>query len=188
MHHKSKILEDFGSYAHFYSSITRGFHQLGCLRHLYTGCRLIDLPPKFEVLKELQTLDEFIVGKNNGLYELKNLTILAGKLKIRYQNGRKLKFCISDIIANRKLHGLSLVWLSSTEVEHSNVHGKKSEAVQFEFLQPPSTLESLKIQGWKGVKFPPWPTDKFSIILNKLVSINIVDCNNCQHLPDFSTL
>ena len=59
------------------------------LRHLYVGDKLIDLPPRFGEFLELQTLDVFIVGKNNELIIMVNLFQLSEKLKIQYQIGKQ---------------------------------------------------------------------------------------------------
>jgi Leucine-rich repeat (LRR) protein len=60
------------------------FHKLTQLRHLYTGDRLIDLPPEFGELTSLQKLDVFKVGENNKLEALNKLNGLVGNLKVRY--------------------------------------------------------------------------------------------------------
>lgn len=60
--------------------------------------------------------------------------------------------------------------------------------MELELLQPPFTLKSLSINGWKGEKFPQWARDHFSSFLNDLVSVHIANCSRCTHLPSFSKL
>lgn len=166
------------------------FHKLCHLRHLYTGGRLIDLPPRFDELSELRTLDVFIVGENNGLATLASLDNLAGKLMIRYQEGRQ-KHTLpvkARILANMNLYDLSLAWTSFTGELVGEKDQNKDDVMQFELLRPPFTLQRLTVQGWKGVKFPRWTTNRFTILLDKLVSIKIGDCSNCQYLPSFRSL
>ncbi|XP_019103754.2 putative disease resistance protein RGA1 isoform X2 [Beta vulgaris subsp. vulgaris] len=169
--------------------LPENFCELRHLGYLYTGCRLIDLPPSFEELASLQNLDEFIVGENNGLDALAELKFLVGKLKIRYQEGREkhTELVNAKFLATNNLEDLSLSWSSRKEKSIEDVHQKR-DAMEFEFLRPPSTLKSFVVKGWKGVNFPKWAMDRFAILLKNLVSLNIADCHNCQHLPSFNSL
>ncbi|KAJ0082406.1 hypothetical protein Patl1_10140 [Pistacia atlantica] len=50
----------------------------------------------------------------------------------------------------------------------------------FEALQPHPNLEILKIEGYKGIKFPVWMDYQ---ILSNVFSITLSDLENCQQLP-----
>ncbi|XP_021757925.1 putative disease resistance protein RGA4 [Chenopodium quinoa] len=148
------------------------FHiNLKHLRHLYVGSRLIDMPSEISELKSLNTLDEFIVGKNNGLDTLGCLK-LVGKLTVRFEKKNKHHEVLKD---NNSITDLSLIWSPS-------YGGQTTGDNRHHFLQPPTSLESLAIRGWKEERFSNFP------ILEKLVSLCIEDCNNCKNLPNLSGL
>ncbi|XP_048495863.1 putative disease resistance protein RGA4 [Beta vulgaris subsp. vulgaris] len=156
--------------------LPQSFHQLRCLKHLYIGGRLIDLPPRFWELTQLQTLDVFIVGQNNGLNALANLLHLTGKLKLCYKNsnekhvGPNYNRIIADkdpiSLSDLKIDDLSLVW-SSLKGAPATDFAKEKNVIEFDILQPPATLKSLAVQGWKGTCFPP------STLSSNLVSLQL---------------
>ncbi|CAO2818331.1 unnamed protein product [Amaranthus hypochondriacus] len=147
------------------------FHKLTQLRHLYTGDRLLDLPPEFGELTSLQKLDVFKVGENNKLEALNKLNGLVGKLKIRYlkytQDQDTLKG-ITKISRNHYLSNLSVVW-SSANVSH--------------YMKPPHDVERFVDPFWKNEEL-------FQDLSSPhgLVSIRIEPCSWCKHLPAFSSL
>ena len=159
------------------------------LRHLYVGDKLIDLPPRFGEFLELQTLDVFIVGKNNELSTLFRLAKLGGKLKIRYQIDRKKQVIpkIVQMLVALELDVLSLMWSSSNSEPFGSIDPKK-EVVETEFLQPPPTVKNLVVQGWNKLSFPEWTMNQFPSLLNNLISLHITHCTSCQCLPSFSTI
>ncbi|XP_074284354.1 putative disease resistance protein RGA1 [Silene latifolia] len=53
---------------------------------------------------------------------------------------------------------------------------------------PIKSLESLEVHQWKGDMLPVCTINERSIFLNSLLSIQIVNCSGCQHLPGFNTL
>ena len=123
------------------------------LRHLYVGDKLTDLPPRFADFSKLETLDVFIVGKNNGLDTLAHFTKLVGTLKIRYQQGRDHhKLPENDkILAKMTLDNLSLVWKSLNADPDVITH--QEEVVELEFLQTPPTVKKLGSSRLDGNKF-----------------------------------
>ncbi|CAO2830943.1 unnamed protein product [Amaranthus hypochondriacus] len=158
------------------------------LKQLYVGDRLIDLPPRFEEFSNLQTLDVFIVGKNNELSTLVPFARLSGKLKIRYQTDRKKAVPENEkCLAKLMLNAFSLVWSSSNSKPFGKID-QKNEALEYEFLQPPPTVKNLVVQGYNKVSFPRWAMNRFSLVLSNLVSLHIKDCNCCQYLPSFSSI
>ncbi|KAJ0082408.1 hypothetical protein Patl1_10142 [Pistacia atlantica] len=81
----------------------------------------------------------------------------------------------ANLVEKKNLRRLELSWELDSESESQ----EKVEKV-FEDLQPHSNLENLKIQGYKGVKFPVWMDYQ---ILSNVVSITLSACENCRQLP-----
>jgi len=141
-------------------------------------CPLIDMPPRFGELISLQSVDAFIVGEKNGLDALSRMK-LVGKLSILYKKHRH--DAISEAInANLKGKNLTDLLLYFTDGRESIMDADEL----LECLQPPSTLKHLIVKNWEGVSFPSWGIDE----LPKLVSMRILNCTKCRHLPPFSQL
>ncbi|KAJ0082407.1 hypothetical protein Patl1_10141 [Pistacia atlantica] len=81
----------------------------------------------------------------------------------------------ANLVGKPNLRRLELSW----ELDSESESREKVEKV-FEALQPHSNLEILKIQGYKGAKFPIWMDYK---ILSNVVSITLSNCENCRQLP-----
>ncbi|KAL2898171.1 putative disease resistance protein RGA4 [Bienertia sinuspersici] len=148
-------------------SLPKDFHKLKNLRHLYTGGKLIDMPPNFGELKGLQTLDVFVVRSKKGLDELIGMNDLAGKLTICFKMQSNLAIT-PKMFKDMNLTDLSLVWSEA----NASYDGS------FSSLEPPPGLKSITICHWKGKEFP-----------NKLISAkNIEDCTGYKDLKGLSTL
>ncbi|KAJ8446077.1 hypothetical protein Cgig2_017579 [Carnegiea gigantea] len=159
------------------------FYKLRSLKHLrilYPNipicCPVLDMPPRFGELISLQSLDVFVVGKNR-LDALSGMN-LAAELRIIYSKQRQ-----SDISEAMKanLKGKKLTNLRSDFCSRESITDTDK---LLECLQLPWTLKSLTIRGWEGVRFPNWGIDQ----LPNLVSITIMCCTRCRHLPSFSRL
>ncbi|XP_031256452.1 putative disease resistance protein RGA3 isoform X1 [Pistacia vera] len=150
------------------------------LRHLYlNGCtKLSQMPPHIGQITCLKTLTLFIVGERRGchLAELKGLN-LGGELCVTHLNrvGDLMDAIEANLVRKSNLRSLELSW----ELDSESESREKVEKV-FEALQPHSNLEILKIQGYKGAKFPVWMDYQ---ILSNVVSIKLSDCENCRQLP-----
>ncbi|XP_031279488.1 putative disease resistance protein RGA3 [Pistacia vera] len=150
------------------------------LRHLYlNGCtKLSQMPPHIGQITCLKTLTLFIVGERRGchLAELKGLN-LGEELCVTHLNrvGNLMDAQEANLVEKKNLRRLELSWELDSESESQ----EKVEKV-FETLQPHSNLEILKIQGYKGAKFPVWMDYQ---ILSNVVSITLSDCENCRQLP-----
>ncbi|KAJ0082404.1 hypothetical protein Patl1_10146 [Pistacia atlantica] len=81
----------------------------------------------------------------------------------------------ANLVGKPNLRRLELSW----ELDSESESREKVEKV-FEALKPHSNLEILKIQGYKGAKFPIWMDYK---ILSNVVSITLSNCENCRQLP-----
>ncbi|KAJ8446078.1 hypothetical protein Cgig2_017580 [Carnegiea gigantea] len=162
------------------------FYKLTNLQHLqitpdsgnfYSDSSLIDLPPRFGELISLQSLDKFIVRKNR-LDALSRMN-LVGKLGIFYVKHQQ-NATLEAKKANLKAKKLTVLHLSFNDEEL--VTDEANELL--ECLQPPSTLKHLSVNNWKGTRFPNWGIHQ----LPNLVTMRIVNCRGCQHLPPFSQL
>ncbi|XP_031281364.1 putative disease resistance protein RGA3 [Pistacia vera] len=150
------------------------------LRHLHlNGCtKLSQMPPHIGQITCLKTLTLFIVGERRGchLAELKYLN-LGEELRVTHLNrvGNLMDTQEANSVEKPNLRRLELSWELNSESESR----EKVEKI-FEALQPHSNLEILKIEGYKGAKFPVWMDYQ---ILSNVVSITLSDCENCRQLP-----
>lgn len=161
--------------------LPRGFDKLTSLRHLRIGYDISDMPPRFGDLTSLQTLDTFIVGENNGLDALGRMN-LAGELEIWFCRCREnsVPEAMNAKLKDKKLTSLVLNWFRcDVEEQPATVAGKELEC-----LQPPGSLEELRVKNWKGVRFPEWGMDG----LCNLISLQIDGCKKCRFLPCLSRM
>ncbi|KAL2898132.1 putative disease resistance protein RGA4 [Bienertia sinuspersici] len=153
-------------------SLPKDFHKLKNLRHLYTGGKLIDMPPNFGELKCLQTLDVFVVKTKKGLDELIGMNDLVGKLTIYFKVQSNLTIT-PNMLKDMNLTDLSLVW---SEASASYDGG-------FSSLEPPPGLKSITICHWKGKEFlNKLISAKNTSIFNSLASTHIEDCKGYKDL------
>nr|KYP36776.1 Disease resistance protein RGA2 [Cajanus cajan] len=143
---------------------------------------LLVTPPKMGKLRHLKTLSKFIVGSKSGygLEELHGLK-LGGKLHIKGlenvpSEGNAKE---ANLISKRELNRLYLSWGRS---EGSNVNAERV----LEGLEPPSTLKSFGMNGYKGKQLSRWMRNPS--ILKDLVDIILYKCVNCKELPPLGKL
>ncbi|KAM4081788.1 hypothetical protein ACJW30_11G118900 [Castanea mollissima] len=146
------------------------------LRHLdTTDAYLIkEMPVGLKNLKSLQTLPEFVVGKDTGskVGDLMNLKFLRKTL------------CIS---------GLENV-LNAEDARKADLNGKNLDVLVMKWgvaidvldmLQPPITVKELSIKGYVGARFPTWLGDP---LFSKLVLLKMSSCEKCTSLPAIGQL
>ncbi|GKU99312.1 hypothetical protein SLEP1_g12180 [Rubroshorea leprosula] len=159
-----------------------GVEDLVSLRHIYfneDSC----MPLRIGRLKDLQTLQLFVVGLREGsrIEELGCLSQLGGKLRIchlehveNYSEAEKAK--LSEKI---ELYELSLEWTerNTEECDHDDdvLAG----------LKPPPNLTNLTIECYGGEKCPSWMDSSLSgsFSLNNLVDLNILRCRKLKSMP-----
>ncbi|XXG46062.1 hypothetical protein AAC387_Pa02g0995 [Persea americana] len=162
------------------------------------------MPARISKLSDLQTLTLFIVSKENGINELRDLN-LRGSINIQ-----NLQNVLNPLDANKvglgerhKLSSLGLSWKDSHDsalVENDNY-----ERV-IESLQPHSNLQSLSIEDYMGSRFPhwlmhlkqhhlkdltiqdmpdleKWSSDKRSQTLPHIKQLKIEDCPKLTQMP-----
>lgn len=156
------------------------------LRHVMIDhCHsLLKMPSRIGKLTSLQTLSQFIVGKESGckLAELKLLN-LRGEIAIKnLQNvmyAREAKE--AKLLEKHNLSSLELSW------EHGYISSNSIEVFEkvLEALQPHKNLKRFRLKRYMGVKFPNWLMD--AILIN-LVEIRLKSCKRCILLPPLGQL
>ncbi|GLU17198.1 hypothetical protein SLE2022_335890 [Rubroshorea leprosula] len=159
-----------------------GVENLVSLRHIYFN-NYSCMPLRIGRLKDLQTLQLFVVGLQEGsrIEELGCLSQLRGELRIchlehveNYSEAKKAK--LSEKI---ELYELSLEW-TERNTEECN-HDEDVLAG----LKPPPNLRDLTIVCYGGEKCPSWmePGLSESFSLNNLVDLNILRCRKLKSMP-----
>ncbi|XP_058086485.1 putative disease resistance protein RGA3 [Magnolia sinica] len=149
------------------------------------------MPERMGKLTSLQTMTQFVVGKGkrcSSIRELKDLK-LQGSIRIKNLKNvaNKEEAREADLQNKEDLNYLGLWWesdgfSSSGEAEAEQV--KWAEMV-FEELQPHINLKNLGIWGYVGASFPSWIG---APVLSNLVSVGLLGCKNCKHLPPLGQL
>ncbi|KAK7367069.1 hypothetical protein VNO80_09077 [Phaseolus coccineus] len=161
--------------------------QLQDLRHIVINrCKsMSEMPPNIGKLRHLRTLSTFVVGSKAGcgLAELHSLK-LGGTLRIKGLENVPNEWDAKEanLIGKKDLNILHLSWGGSANSEGSNVN---VEGV-LEALQPPSTLKSFVMKGYKGRQLSSWIRN--GAVLRDLVEVTLFDCDNCEELPPLGKL
>ncbi|GLT60469.1 hypothetical protein SLA2020_332330 [Shorea laevis] len=164
-----------------------GVENLVSLGHIYfneDSC----MPLRIGRLKDLQTLQLFVVGLQEGsrIEELGSLSQLRGELRIyhlehveNYFEAKKAK--LSEKI---ELYGLSLEW-----ADRNTEKWNHDEDVLGGLKSPPN-LRNLTIKCYGGEKCPLWmkPSLRESFSLNNLVDLKILNCEKLKSIPILSGL
>ncbi|KAM4110710.1 hypothetical protein ACJW30_05G012400 [Castanea mollissima] len=155
------------------------------LRHLdITNALLIkEMPVGLKELKSLQTLSDFVVGKDtkSKIGDLMNLEFLRGR------------FCISslenvpnaedarnaNLNCKKNLDVLVLKW------QFDDLQVTRVAVDVLDMLRPPSMVKELFIKGYVGEKFPTWLGDPS---FSNMVLLRIENCKNCTSLPAIGQL
>ncbi|KAJ8769115.1 hypothetical protein K2173_000890 [Erythroxylum novogranatense] len=139
------------------------------------------LPKGIGDLQRLRKLTVFIISVNESesfsIVEMKKLNNLKGRLEIRgLGNVRKLEEVRKAQLKEKK----SVTELS---LNFGGDHVQEDEEELLEALEPPSDLEILRIDEFKGKLFPSW-----LMKLNLLRVLMIHDSTNCEELPPLGKL
>ncbi|KAL4598130.1 hypothetical protein ACB092_11G037500 [Castanea dentata] len=152
------------------------------LRYLdITYANLIrEMPVGIEKLKNLHTLSDFVVGKDNGskIGDLMNLEFLRGRLCISslenvldVEDARRV-----NLNGKKNLDALEIKWGS----EPNDLQDASIAVDVLDLLRPWTTVKELSIDGYIGVKFPTWIGDQS---FSNIVDLKIVKCKKCTALP-----
>lgn len=158
---------------------------LSKLRHLELDVKrqISCMPLGFGKLTNLQGLQAFIVGKDEGhrIEELKNMNKLCGSISItnleNVANYGEAKVAMLD---NKKyLEKLELEWNT-----HERNQVQRHEEV-LGGLKPHCGLRKLQIKNYGGMMFPSWLSDTS---FSKLETIDMQNSQNCRILPALGQL
>ncbi|XP_050284610.1 putative disease resistance RPP13-like protein 1 isoform X2 [Quercus robur] len=153
------------------------------LRHLdIEGAYLIkEMPMGIKELKNLQTLSNFVVGKDTAskIGDLMNLESLKGTLCISHlenvlevEDARR-----ANLLGKKNLNVLVMKWESELD--------QRASLDILDMLQPSTTVKEISIDGYVGAKFPTWfGHPSFS----KMVLLRIERCRKCTSLPTIGQL
>jgi hypothetical protein len=128
------------------------------LRHLdITNVNSIrEMPVGIEELKSLQTLSNFVVGKDTGskIGDLMNLKFLKGRLCIsRLENVLDAEDARrANLNGKKNLDALVMKW----EYANDDLQDARVAIDVLDVLRPWTTVKELSIDGYVGVKFPTW--------------------------------
>ncbi|KAL3840779.1 hypothetical protein ACJIZ3_025370 [Penstemon smallii] len=170
----------------FISSLPPSLGNLSSLRHLDNSNtqQLKNMPVEIGKLENIQTLPKIVLNKVGGLgmKELKNLTLLRGKLTIlELQNVRNVEDVKLASLRHKKLDELQLTWGNDID----NSRNKSSDEQVIEYLQPNQNLTYLNIEFYGGENFPIWIGDpKF----RTLSTVILRGCTECTCLPPLGLL
>ncbi|RWR72602.1 putative disease resistance protein RGA3 [Cinnamomum micranthum f. kanehirae] len=155
------------------------------LRHLEirVSSRLTEMPARISKLSDLQTLTLFIVSKENGIDELRDLN-LRGHINIKNLQD-VLNPLDADKVGLREKHKLSSLRLSWEYSHDSTAAENENFERVIESLQPHSNLQSLSIENYMGSRFPHW---LMHLKVPNLVAVSLINCKRCKILPPFSQL
>jgi hypothetical protein len=157
------------------------------LRHLdITDVNSIrEMPVGIEELKSLQTLSNFVVGKDTGskIGDLMNLKFLHGRLCIsRLENVLDAEDARrANLNGKKNLDALVMKWESADD----DLQDARVAIDVLDMLRPWTTVKELSIDGYVGVKFPTWlGHHSFS----NMVLLKIESCRKCTSLPAIGQL
>ncbi|XP_050283688.1 putative disease resistance RPP13-like protein 1 isoform X2 [Quercus robur] len=151
------------------------------LRHLdiTNANSIIEMPVGMAKLKSLQTLSNFVVGKNK-IVDLMNLESLRGTLCISHLENMLNANDARNVNLKGKKNLDTLVMEWNGDLQDAGV------AIDIlNMLQPHVTLKTLSIIGYVGVEFPTWLGDPS---FSNMVDVRIERCGKCMFLPAFGQL
>ncbi|CAL5330781.1 unnamed protein product [Camellia sinensis] len=142
-----------------------------------------EMPLHIGKLTNLQTLSNFIVGKDCGrkIGELKNLSHIRGAIHIsRLENVNGVKDARDANLTSKELKELSLEW-----DEFCNSQNDIVERDVLDVMRPFIFLERLTISGYGSTKFPNWVGD---VSFSKMVFMRLKGSKCCTSLPPLGQL
>ncbi|XP_011031339.1 PREDICTED: putative disease resistance protein RGA3 isoform X1 [Populus euphratica] len=163
------------------------------LRHLDVGCTLDEdlceyleyMPRGIGKLTSLQTLSCFVVARNRspeskiigGLDELRILNELRGGLEIivkGYEGSCISEFEGAKLIDKKYLQSLTVRWDPELDSDSDiDLYDKMLQS-----LQPNSSLQELRVEGYGGMRFPSWVSN-----ISNLARICLESCKRLKHIP-----
>ncbi|XP_062115462.1 putative disease resistance RPP13-like protein 1 isoform X1 [Humulus lupulus] len=167
-------------------SVTRLPNNIGNLmklRHFCIPFVLVEMPLQFGLMKNLQTLNKFVVGKNknSGIKLLKEFQDLHGTLTIwGLENICSVEDVLEANLKNKKFLKLHFKW--DDRHEHDDLEREKEILGA---LEAHENLKEFNVHGYKGSSFPSWIGDH---LFSNLTMVKLEDCKNCIFLPSLGQL
>uniref|UniRef100_A0A7N2LBT0 Disease resistance RPP13-like protein 1 n=2 Tax=Quercus lobata TaxID=97700 RepID=A0A7N2LBT0_QUELO len=144
-----------------------------------------EMPAGIKELKSLQTLSNFVVGKDTAskIGDLMNLESLRGTLCIsnleNVLDGEDARR--ANLLGKKNLDALVMKW----KPELDDLQVARSSLDILEMLRPWTTVKEISIDGYVGAKFPTWfGHPSFS----NMVLLRIERCRKCTSLPAIGQL
>ncbi|RZB65904.1 disease resistance protein RGA2-like [Glycine soja] len=163
-------------------------HELTNLHRLeFVNTEIIKVPPHLGKLKNLQvSMSSFHVGKRSEftIQKFGELNLLHERLSFReLQNIENPSDALAADLKNKThLVELEFEWNSHRNPDDS---AKERDVIVIENLQPSKHLKELSIINYGGKQFPNWLSDNS---LSNVVSLELNNCQSCQHLPSLGLL
>nr|CBW30219.1 Disease resistance protein (CC-NBS-LRR) [Musa balbisiana] len=176
--------------------IPQGIDGLVNLRTLdCESTRLKSLPYGIGRLKHLNELRGFVVNTGNGtcplevlggLQELRHLSIWLERTWLEAQSGRDT----SVLKGKQKLKNLHLHCSSTpTSDGHTEEQNGIIEKVLDVALHPPSSVGSLSLHNFFGLRYPSWMASaSISSLLPNIRRLELIDCDHWPQLPPLGKL
>ncbi|XP_065870514.1 putative disease resistance protein RGA3 [Euphorbia lathyris] len=185
--------------------LPKGIGELVNLRHVHNFQSLFLLPKRIGSLSGLRRLDRVNIDLNNkeafSLKDLKNLNHISGSLDIRWLNSSS--YDVEDakqahLKEKKYIIGLGLLFpFLSTEYQPRQERYEELLEALFEesptfsepqdklveALQPPPSLELLRIHNYMGKKSPSWINS-----LTYLRKLQLMNWSNCKYFPPLGKL
>ncbi|KAF9613514.1 hypothetical protein IFM89_008393 [Coptis chinensis] len=170
--------------------LPKGIGKLRNLRHLeLEGTHELSyFPWGLERLSFLRTLSKVVLDRDGGkgcqIGELKLLDHIQGELIIE---GLGQMADSIDAVLKKKDKLRSLVLRFSEERQDADGEEEKRKRIEsvLDGLQPHTNLAMLKIERYKGNRFPLWMSSTY---LPNLVKLELNWCNQCSELPALGRL
>ncbi|XP_049388331.1 putative disease resistance RPP13-like protein 1 [Solanum stenotomum] len=157
------------------------------LRHLDISNTVhMNMPLHLSKLKSLQLLvgSKFLVGGRSGLRmeDLGEVHNLYGSLSVQnLQNVvNRTEAVKAKMREKNHVEKLSLRWSESRSVANS-----QTEIDILDELRPHKNVKEVRINGYRGTKFPNWLADPLFL---KLVELSLSNCKVCDSLPALGQL
>ncbi|XP_050241562.1 putative disease resistance protein RGA3 isoform X2 [Quercus robur] len=173
------------------TKLPKNLRNLTNLRHVkISHVDIKQMPINMGQLTCLQTLPFFFIGQEIGhrIEELGCLSQLRGGLNIfNLEHVRdKEEAKTANLVGKTRVHMLEFHW-SRERV------GNNNDEFVLEGLEPHPRLKSLKIENFRGEKFPLWilagdNSGGGLFLFNHLLEIRLVHCNKCEKIPTLGHL
>ncbi|KAH1210607.1 hypothetical protein GLYMA_15G233400v4 [Glycine max] len=176
------------NYCRCLKELPSNLHELTNLHRLeFVNTEIIKVPPHLGKLKNLQvSMSSFNVGKRSEftIQKFGELNLLHEILSFReLQNIENPSDALAADLKNKtRLVELEFKWNLHRNPDDS---AKERDVIVIENLQPSKHLEKLSIRNYGGKQFPNWLSDNS---LSNVVSLELNNCQSCQHLPSLGLL